>query len=362
MKPRTALLVGAACLIAAQLVASFAVKPLRASSVSAGEAWLALKPGEFAGTLMLGGFRGLACDLLWMRASSAGEARRFYESVALYEAISRIQPRFEQIWEFMAHDMAYNIASEVDDQDGKWSWFLAGLEANVRGCRRNPGSERLLRHLAWMFHHKGDTFPERVLATAWAPLLDPLVADLNRRLPEDRRFAPFASGAGQSNFRLSERLYAIALAVADHEGKRPPVFVRRIIPLAIEKDGNVRRNRGDHRYALDRWLDALDAWAVLRAWLVQPPTDEQDGYDKLLSIDSIQRNEGRLRRKWSGLARALAEDPGLGRRAAAAVEAGDYAGARALVAQGAWKPAAVRAGVKWLDEAAPAPTVPPPAP
>ena len=51
MKPRTALIAGAACLLAAQLLASFAIKPLRASTVAAGETFTALKPGEFAGTL-----------------------------------------------------------------------------------------------------------------------------------------------------------------------------------------------------------------------------------------------------------------------------------------------------------------------
>jgi hypothetical protein len=349
MKSRTALAAGIACLLAAQLLASFAIKPLRAATVAAGETYTALKPGEFAGTLLLGGFRGLACDLLWMRATAAKENRRFFESVALFQAISRIQPRFEQIWEYMSWDMAYNIAVEVDDPAAKFGWFVAGLDANVRGCRRNPGSERLLRHLAWMYHHKGDTFPERVLATDWAPLLNPLLDELDQRMGGEplERLPP---GPGLSNFQLSDRIYRVALRVAAHEGKHPPAFVRRMVPLAVEKDGNQLRNRGEHRAALQRWLDALDAWERVRAWIVAPDTSEQDTVDKGLSIDSTQRNEGRLRRKAMALARELAPDAATAESAATALATGRYADARALIAAPGWKDVAQRSGVRWLDQ------------
>ena len=349
MRPRTALIAGAACLLAAQLLASFALKPLRANTVAAGETFTALKPGEFAGTLLLGGFRGLACDLLWMRATTAKENRRFFESVALFQAISRIQPRFEQIWEYMSWDMAYNIAVEVDDPAGKFGWYLAGLDANVRGCRRNLGSERLLRHLAWMYHHKGDTFHERVLAAEWAPLLNPLIEELDARI-DGAPLERLPAGPGLSNFALSERVYRLALRVAAHEGKHVPAFVRRMVPLSLEKDGNLRRNRGLHREALVRYLDALDRWAEVRAWIVAPDVDEQDRYDKGLSIDSIERNEGRLRRKAASLARELAPDPTAADATAEALLSGRFAEARAANATPGWKDVARRAGIRWLDE------------
>lgn len=350
MKPRTALIAGVACLLIAQLHASFLIKPLRAATVSAGETFTALKPGEFAGTLLLGGFRGLACDLLWMRAAAAKDNRRFFESVALFQAISRIQPRFEQIWEYMAWDMAYNIAVEVDDPAGKFSWYLAGLDANVRGCRRNLGSERLLRHLAWMYHHKGDTFHDRVLAAEWAPLLNPLIDELNLRLRGGEPIARLAAGPGLTNFQLSEILYRAAVRLAANEGKHVPAYVRRMVPLGIEKDGNLRRNRGGHREALVRYLGALDAWAEVRAWMAAPDSDEQDTYDKSLSGDSVERNEGRLRRKAANLARELAPDAASGEAMSAALLAGRYGEARSALSAPGWKDVARRAGIRWLDE------------
>lgn len=350
MRPRTAAIAGVICLLLAQALAWFGLKPLRAQTVTAGDAISAVRPGEFAGTLLLGGFRGLACDLLWMRAMSAKENRRFYESVALFQAIAQVQPRFEQIWEYMSWDLAYNIAVEVDDEDGKWAWYLAGLDANVRGCRRNPNSERLLRHLAWMFHHKGDTFHQRIIDANWAPLLNPLVADLNRRLDGHAVLPEVPDESGWTNFQLSEFWYRAALVTAENEGKRVPAFVKRMIPHAIEKDGNLWRNRGQHLKALHRFLDSLEAWQEVRDWIASPNANEEDAYDKQLSNDVTETNEGRVRRKAAELARLLAPDPDTGEACAFAILTRDWAAARAELAKPGWKTSHGRGGIIWLDE------------
>ncbi len=349
MKPRTALALGLASLIAAQVLASRGIAPLRASTVSAGETFKAIKPGEFAGTLLLGGFRGLACDLLWMRASSAKENRRFYESVALFQLISRIQPRFEQIWEYMAWDMAYNIAVEVESQDAKWAWYQAGVDANVRGVLRNPGSERLLRHLAWLLHHKGDDYHRRIESVSWGPLINPVFAQVDARIAPEERIGPLPDGPGITNFALSERLYRAALALAAAEKIHSAAYVRRMVPLAIEKDGNLFRNRGEHSAALLRYLDALETWQRIQAWIASPSDNEQDAYDKDLGRETSERNEGRLRRKAAYLARMLAPE-GSSELAATAIDERRFADVRALIAVGDWKRSATRGQITWLDE------------
>src|SRR5689334_1300347 len=114
MSPRWRLLLGIGLLVAAQALASGPLAAKRRAFAPVQEkSYEAYTPGEFAGTLLLGGFRGLACDLLWISADTAKEKGEFYKSLALFDAISRIQPRFEQVWTFMAWDMAYNIGHEV---------------------------------------------------------------------------------------------------------------------------------------------------------------------------------------------------------------------------------------------------------
>ena len=351
MRPPVLLALGAACLLAAQGVASFICAPQRAAITPNREVYEALTPGEFAGTLMLGGFRGLACDLLWLRADSAKQDGRFYESVALFEAISRIQPRFEQPWQYMSWDLAYNLSHEVEDRDAKWSWIIAGIDTNIRGIRRNPQSERLLRHLAWMFHHKGDLFHDKIQAVAWAERINPLIAEVNARVKPEYRVELLAAGADITNFTISSRLYQACVALADGaldgKGWLSAQFVRRMVPLALESDGNLRRNQGRHRDALHRCLDSLRAWETGTAWAAG-----RDGSDtqKRTTLESFERNEGRLRRKAAQYCFDLAPDPDTASRAAAAFEGRHWAEAEQLLAKPGWKPAAVNARIKWLDE------------
>ena len=91
MSSRNWLIAGIVCLVLSQLLAVVAY-PMRPAAnldvalgpeVTEGEQQLSkvfqdLEPGEFAGTLMLGGLRGLVTDLVWMRAMDAKETKQYY--------------------------------------------------------------------------------------------------------------------------------------------------------------------------------------------------------------------------------------------------------------------------------------------
>ncbi len=353
MRSRTCVVLGLASLLAAQAVASLVISPQRAEMTPNKDVYEALTPGEFAGTLMLGGFRGLACDLLWLRADSAKESGRFYESVALFQAISRIQPRFEQPWQFMSWDLAYNLSHEVEDRDAKWSWIIAGIDTNIQGYIRNPQSERLLRHLSWIFHHKGDLFHDKILAIDWAPRLNPVIAEINRQVKPEFQIKPFPPGAGLSNFAISSRLYQGCIVLADGRidgrGYLSAQFVRRMVPLAVEADANLIRNEGRHRDALQRYIEALQAWEPVVAWGTAK-TDDGQASQRKISMDSFDRNEGRLRRKAAQYCYDLAPDADTAQRTADAILARRWGDAEQQLAKSGWKTAAANARIKWLDE------------
>lgn len=341
---------GLACLIGAQCLASFVLVPMRSQVVPTSDVYEALKPGEFAGTLLLGGFRGLASDLLWMRGLSAKDQGRFYESLALFETIVRIQPRFEQIWEYISWEVPYNIGREFEDEDSKWSWFLAGARFNVRGIERNPQSERLLRHLAWLFHHKGDDYHRRIESVSWAAFLNPVLEQVDSLIPADKRLPFFPDQPGLTNFQISERLYRAAILLCEAKQFAMPAYIRRMVPLALERDGNIFRNRGDHLIALRRYLTSLRAWQEVAAWNDTPITDERDKFDKEISRDSYQNNESRLRRKAAFFARQLAKDRATGDRVADDIMNRKWDAAEAALAQPGWNAAIPHGQIQWLDE------------
>lgn len=350
MTPRTALIFGITSLIGAQVLASTVLTPMRGALTPHKDVYAALKPGEFAGTMLLGGFRGLACDLLWMRANSAKDRGRYYESVALAKTIVHIQPRFEQIWEYLAWDMAYNIAAEVEDPAGKWSWFLAGLEVNHQGIERNPQSERLVRHLAWMFHHKGDTFRKEIEKTDFTTLLNPLFERINRDLPADQRIPLLSAGAKLSNFRYSEACYRATIRVSEINHIPVLPYVRRMVPIGIERDGNHMRNSGEHLAALRRYITSLAEWDRALAWsdLPRAPGDDRD--DQSMNREMCEHNIGRLVRKCEILIEQLAGTPDQAAHLSDAIKARRWEIiARDLEVPG-WKTSVAGGRIRWLDE------------
>ena len=304
MKSRPLLFIGGAvCLLLANVSAWLAWQHRPAVQVDDGgitssEAYGELPPGEMIGTLMLGGLRGLAIDLLWLRAVNAKEDRRFYESVALFELISKVQPRFELVWEYMAWDMGVNIAYEADTKDDKFGWFLAGVSANAQGVKRNPRSHRLMSHLAWMFFNSGRKYVPQVEAMDWSPLLNPILEPYGEQLTAGSSYLPH---------ELSARIYRSAIQVAEATGGELATHVRRLVPASLERSGNIYRNTGRHQQALLSYLDALMSWeAVLAHMKVLEQGNKNDQYQADLTFRSWRLNGIKQRQKAENLARELA--------------------------------------------------------
>lgn len=340
MSARSWLILGIVLLVLAQICGNWALKPRRPGGST--ELHQQLPPGEIAGTVLLGGMRGLAIDILWLRALAAKQEGRLYESVGLYRLITAVQPRFEQVWEYLAWEQAYNIAHESDQPDARWLWFQIGIEANIRGLEFNPRSQRLLRHLAWMFYHRGSEFDQRVSQRDWSPLLNPLLTryDPDLALP----------GSGMGAFDLAAHLYQATVTMADREDIRIPNYVRRMPALMIENGATFLRNRGRHLAALGRYLDSLEAWQGVAEWM-QNPTGVLRDYDVSMTREGYERNEGVARRRAADLAHRLAKDPAMGERLADAIQERDLVAARSLLAQtDAWHVQVRGASIDWLSE------------
>jgi hypothetical protein len=131
----------------------------------------------------MGAFRGLVVDVLWLRADRLKEQGQFFDAKQLAEWITVLQPRFAQVWEFQAWNMAYNISVAIpaEQPDQRWQWVKNGYELlRDRGIPLNPKSILLYRELGRIFQHKigGNTddahrYYKLQLALAMEPLLGP---------------------------------------------------------------------------------------------------------------------------------------------------------------------------------------------
>lgn len=106
-------------------------------------------------TVALGGFRGIVADILWLRVSHLQERDAFAEIVQLSSLITRLQPRFADVWAYHAWNMAYNVSFAYPRAEDRWRWVQHGIELlRDDGIRFNPRSTALYLELSWLYQHK----------------------------------------------------------------------------------------------------------------------------------------------------------------------------------------------------------------
>ena len=156
-------------------------------------------------TVAIGGFRGILADILWIRASTMQEEGQYFELVQLSDWITKLEPRFADVWAFQAWNMAYNISVFFNTPEDRWRWVRHGIELlRDEGLRYNPGSAPLYRELGWMFQHKlGAAYDEMHMTykQEWAremtalfdgprPDYSNLSAAVSQRLMQDYKLDP----------------------------------------------------------------------------------------------------------------------------------------------------------------------------
>ncbi|MEP9410560.1 MAG: hypothetical protein HRF42_04025 [Candidatus Brocadia sp.] len=128
------------------------------SGLSEGPVYNELLPGEFVGTVALGGFRAAAINFLWIRAVDAWQKKVWYEALTLYRLISKLQPKLSSIWIINAWNMIYNISVDhrhKDLDELSWKWIKEGIGFLNEGISRNPKSPELHFYLGWVYYDKG---------------------------------------------------------------------------------------------------------------------------------------------------------------------------------------------------------------
>lgn len=108
---------------------------------------------EMAPILLFGGFRAIAIDLLWIRGIAKHQEKQYYETMAINNLISKLQPDFPDVWTFQAWNMAYNIAYEWKGFENKWKWIKAGIEFAKKGAVKNPSNADIAFELGYMYLH-----------------------------------------------------------------------------------------------------------------------------------------------------------------------------------------------------------------
>jgi hypothetical protein len=221
-------------------------------------------------TVGLGGFRGVAAEILWMRADRLQEQGRYFELVQLSDWITWLDPHATEAWSYNAWNLAYNISAMMRRPADRLRWVAHGVALlRDRGLTVNPRSAKLYRDLSWFYYHKiggtDDTAHlayQLDLAAAMSPLLAPdgsvtntpearaglaamrLDPDIMRRL--ERRF-----GALDWRVAASHAAYWAMLGL-EHAGRDERLASRRSVYLPLIQCAENGRFTGDPARGLYR--------------------------------------------------------------------------------------------------------------
>lgn len=103
----------------------------------------------------LGGFRGIAAEVVWFRADRLQSEGRFAELAQLATWLTFFEPHTAEVWVYAAWNLAYNISVMMPTPEDRWRWVEAGLRLlRDDGLRLNPGDPVVYRELSWLFLQK----------------------------------------------------------------------------------------------------------------------------------------------------------------------------------------------------------------
>ena len=82
---------------------------------------------------LLGGFRGIVADFLWIRAEEYKKEHDWDRLEATVELITKLQPHFLSIWTFQGWNLAYNVSVEWDAPEDKYTVDQEGDQVRPGG-------------------------------------------------------------------------------------------------------------------------------------------------------------------------------------------------------------------------------------
>ncbi len=108
------------------------------------------------------GLRGYATAVLWNKANGYKKKESWDKLSATLNQIAKLQPNYISVWEFQAHNLAYNVSSEFDNYRHRYHWVKKGLDFLIEGTKYNQRNPRLFWNLGWFTGHKIGQSDEKV--------------------------------------------------------------------------------------------------------------------------------------------------------------------------------------------------------
>jgi hypothetical protein len=163
---------------------------------------------------LLGGFRGIVADILWLRAEEYKRDHDWDRLKTTVELITKLQPHFLSIWTFQGWNLSYNVSVEWDAPADKYEWIKQGIKFVQEGVDKNRRSPDLVWDTAWFYYHKIGFADEAIILRRL--FRDDEEEDFKRYYdPRTRQTV-----VGNDNFKLGYGWFARAVGLVDSGATR----------------------------------------------------------------------------------------------------------------------------------------------
>jgi hypothetical protein len=266
---KLAYLMSALVLFAAMLPLRRTVEDLR-GDIGLSEATLGdVDPTSSTMVLVLGGFRGVAVNVLWSRLHELQKKHDWYAFEPVVESVIKLQPHFVQVWTYQGWNLAYNISQEWDQVEDKYYWIKDGIQFLQRGTRVNENSPELRWDVGWTYHHKlGRADEATLLRRLFRYDINPEIDPSGHELPP---FNPFkrvnreGQEEGQDNHEAALDWFVMAVEKLDTLNVKPKrmgeVAFRASPAHAQTAFAKAREEEGQFGEVIQAdWLEAYSQW------------------------------------------------------------------------------------------------------
>ncbi len=235
-------------------------------------------------TAAMGAFRGLVVDALWMRADKLKQQNQFFDAKQLAEWITKLQPRFAEVWVFQAWNMAYNISVAIPatEPEERWRWVKNGYELlRDQGIPLNPKNIELYYELARIFQHKIGSISDdahKYYKLQLAEAMEPLIEPANQRHFKELTEAPADQSIIMNDRSITPLITALKSAdeaFADDDKFVSNYLLLRQDPHKFKPEAFVVINDFRNTAALQKFDNFAKAYQLRNTWKLEPALMQQ---------------------------------------------------------------------------------------
>ncbi|MGN6135860.1 MAG: hypothetical protein ACTHOU_15335 [Aureliella sp.] len=122
----------------------------------------AIDPASESMRLATLGLRGVAVSILWQKAEYYKREQFWDNYSATLNQITKLEPHFVKVWDFLSWNLSYNISVEFDDYRQRYAWVKKGIDYLLTGTKYNRRKTDLPYELGWKFGNKLGVSDEKV--------------------------------------------------------------------------------------------------------------------------------------------------------------------------------------------------------